>query len=391
MTIITHSEIAHKSGDSSPEGAALVNVGASVAGAFYPGLPLDDFMRGKSVDDHLAEYGAQLERVDPSVYSDAIRCATAKQKYIDWGAAESLANELEKSDPKAAQKLRMCHDVDKGKVEFCPTDPHHHSRYIPLSCDLRICPICAERHANRLMRRYEIRLALAMSQNVVGWRLRGLTLTMRRPEGGDDRALEAELVKASKKLMRHFGMRKDKRLGCVIAVEWGPKGGNLHAHITFYGPYLPYADIRTYWEKLTGNHQIWIRSYTSVSAALREGVKYAVKPLGIGKNGEIKLTVKDLVSIHHALQGRRRIHVLGSFYRGPLLKTLAAAQGVDLDSDKPEPVVQCEVCNDWLQSEPVGIMRSFVDRAKSSKSLILKEGIKSNISEIIRGKCHTLL
>lgn len=339
----------------------------------------ESFIFGKSASDLVSEYGSTIREIDPHIYSQAIRLAVNREKFYHWAGAEDMANVLERYDPAAADRLRKCHDKDAGRIEFCPSDPGHHARYIPESCDLRICPSCAERHSRRAMIRYEVRLNLLTSLGVRGWGLKGLTLTMRRDADSDDRDLYDLLVKKAKKLLRHFWLRDDKRAGAIMTVEWGPKGGNIHAHIILYGRYVDQSEIKDYWFKETEMTSVYITAYNGVSAALREGLKYATKPLGMSQ-GEILLTYEDLANIYLALKGRRRIHAFGSLFKGKFLKRLAAANGVDLDDDKPEMQTHCDVCGDALEREPIAIMRSFIAIAKGSEPLILKEGINFNIS-----------
>jgi Arc/MetJ-type ribon-helix-helix transcriptional regulator len=150
--------------------------------------------------------------------------------------------------------------------------------------------------------------------------------------------------------------------------------------VIVYGGYVDYFKIRKYWKKETGMTSVWIKRYHNVSEAIREGLKYATKPIGLNEHGNLNLSVDDLVKIHLALKGKRRVQSYGSLFKGKFLKKLAADRGVDLDDDKPVKQTHCGVCDAELETEPYAVMKSFIDKAKSSESFILREGINFNIS-----------
>src|SRR5690606_27310268 len=92
---------------------------------------------------------------------------------------------------------------------------------------------------------------------------------------GDLSAQARLLHQATKKLFKHF-WGDDKRAGAFAALEIGPQGGNVHAHVIVYGRYVAQADLSNYWHKLTGNPIVYVRR-VDADKAVAEGIKYCTK------------------------------------------------------------------------------------------------------------------
>ena len=257
-----------------------------------------------------------------------LRQAVKRVERERWADAGALAELLSKGgDPDAATKLLACHNPDHGQWLVFPVGdkPPEYKRE---RCWLRVCPTCAPAFAKKLRARYESRIAVVMSQNVPGWGLKKLELTMRR---GPDLATDlADLHKMTKKLVHHF-WGKDKRAGAFGAAEIGPQGGNVHSHIVVYGCYVSQKKISKYWEKLSRKHRrlytetnegdgdrvVWIKG-VAAGAAVREAIKYITKFAKHEEGDEgapgFALPIEDLAALHFALKGKRRAWSWGSFY-----------------------------------------------------------------------------
>jgi hypothetical protein len=275
-----------------------------------------------------------------------------------WQEAGQLADLLAAGgDERAAQKLRRCHDPNCGWVEFCSVDPGHHLRFHPERCWLRVCPSCAKALAQRLRDRYEGRIKAVVAANVQGWSLKMVTLTAKRE--GDLKAQLLAIHKATKKLVKHFWTRANKKAGAFATFEVGPQGGNVHVHVIVYGGYVKKQKLSDYWRKLTGNYIVDI-GMISIEKAVAEGIKYIAKfakdEKGDARHGAFVLPMEDLAALHFVLKGKRRAWSWGAFY------------GLDVDvEEEPDPEAeaikagQCPKCGAPLAMDSISAIRQLLD------------------------------
>jgi len=95
--------------------------------------------------------------------------------------------------------------------------------------------------------------------------------------------------------------------GALIVDEVGFNNTNLHAHILFYGPYLPQRRIANVWNKVSGNQVVWITLADGKGrGALCYMLKYVSKPPS--DDPEI------IGNLEVAFHGTRRVHAMGIFY-----------------------------------------------------------------------------
>ena len=98
-----------------------------------------------------------------------------------------------------------------------------------------------------------------------------------------------------------------KGWGAIWCDEVGRENTNLHAHILFYGPYIPQTRLAEVWNEISGHQVVYIKeSHKRGANALLYMLKYVSKP-----------PTSDPSQIGHlemAFHGTRRIHALGLFY-----------------------------------------------------------------------------
>lgn len=189
----------------------------------------------------------------------------------------------------------------------------------PLSCDLRVCPICAKGQARRVFHRYAPALRFASGH---GYRLKLITLTVRKT------TVEADVARISKLIPRFVDAAlRCPGFGALFALEVGPSG-NVHAHGVYFGPYQDQGALSRTWFDLTGDSPIVdIRAWRGKRlGALREALKYAIKA------GAVEPILAATAEV--AMKGRRRVRSYGLFF------------GV---SAGDPPLLECAVCgaSEW--------------------------------------------
>jgi hypothetical protein len=112
-----------------------------------------------------------------------------------------------------------------------------HTLFSPIYCDLRFCLRCAPRQFARLIEKYEPVLRSISARKKPGFAFRKITLTSRNtgslsPE--QVKKFNLDIKKTLKTLLRGV-----QGWGALFCDEVGFNNTNLHAHIIFYGPYVP--------------------------------------------------------------------------------------------------------------------------------------------------------
>lgn len=257
---------------------------------------------------------------------------------------------LRECDEKAADRYEYCHASGWGRASYCPTYHDaknaalaskpvdldavlkHTHKFYPSSCGLRICAICAEQQAARLMATYVPRVARAVKVRHPGWSLKHVTLT--RTVALHDENIGEEIKTALDAAHEVFKVISQGHpdAGGLAVLEIGPKGHLLHVHMIYYGPFVwhsehterkylkrkglpesdlsggPYLDVL--WHSLTGDYVVDIRKATP--ARVRYLVGY---PLKFDKETAAEtLTPEFLIALHLALKGRRRVRSWGAFF-----------------------------------------------------------------------------
>lgn len=286
-----------------------------------------DFDEGLSrfQGEHLADRLSMSDTTRQVIIgSPTVRAALAKEirdldRAGEVGGLREVAEGLLDCDPRAGEKFGRCHDIETYALGFHVHTDEGGQEEITVKhqrdrCWLRICPKCARDISARLRVRYAARLAAVELHRPRGFGFRHLTLTMRRGDGGRDLRADLDFIhKATKKLVHRFWTKADHRAGAFATVELGPQGGNVHVHAMIWGARVPQADISAYWEKLTGNPVIDIRIKTK-EQVIGECLKYITKLAKSEDGMEFTLSTSDLVALHLALKGKRRVWTFGSLY-----------------------------------------------------------------------------
>jgi len=209
---------------------------------------------------------------------------------------QKVANELDYQGYREVDRFRDC--GQEGWLDRCHACGK--PRYVPKGCDIRICPICARRFAERMSA--EILGAWKKIPRKTAWSAKHITLTVKTD--GDLRKALDRGYKAVSGLWRTFLKRPGS--GMVVSAEFGPENGNLHFHCFYYGPFIAHAELSNRWLELTGDSSVvYVRRVFNYKG-VREVLKYACKMLA--------LDPELVVRVHAALKGTRRIRTFGCFY-----------------------------------------------------------------------------
>lgn len=138
----------------------------------------------------------------------------------------------------------------------------------PIRCKLWSCPVCSQINRARV---------IAIARNSRPRAL--LTLTVSSRDYPDaDRAAEA--LKRGLRLMR-LRLKRHPRLSNFqfLAVFERHKSGHPHLHLLIRGEFLPWRELRTMWEEITGSYMVDIRKINSAGLAALYCAKYIGKDL----------------------------------------------------------------------------------------------------------------
>lgn len=151
-----------------------------------------------------------------------------------------------------------------------------HDLFSPIYCDLRFCPRCAPRQFARLLRKYEPVLKAVSAHKKAGFRIREITLTSRNT--GELTSAQIKKFNLDIKKTLKFLMHAVEGWGAIWCDEVGYENTNLHAHILFYGPYLPQDRLAQAWKHISGHEVVYIKeTHKRGGKALLYMLKYVSK------------------------------------------------------------------------------------------------------------------
>lgn len=238
-------------------------------------------------------------------------------------------------------------------VFVCKQDHTHDAEIVTQTCDLRICPDCARRHAARLAARYTPKMLELLHEHHRTYRFRLVTFTL--PYSLEDPNIREKYLHGFEQVYRVMDETMSvknpdwkKEQGFVVASEFGSEGYKLHYHAIHYGQYLDQGELTRRWFTATdGEAQIvdvraLVRKGKPIEEAVSEVFKYAIKFYSKDKiTREVKAIPAQLVpALAMALSGTRRVRAYGVFY------------------NIPEPQSEGHIC-DTCSSEMVGIPVSY--------------------------------
>ena len=139
-----------------------------------------------------------------------------------------------------------------------------------------------------------------------GFRLREITLTSLNTG-----TLTSEQIKTFNRVCQRRPWRrllKVKGWGAIWCDEVGFDNTNLHAHILFYGPFVPQRRLVEVWKQVSGFEVVYIEKAHArgLPGALDTCLKYVSKPPS-KRSQQIGL-------LEVAFHGTRRVHAVGFFY-----------------------------------------------------------------------------
>jgi|GEM_PF-6931243 len=274
---------------------------------------------------------------------------------MSYGIAPDFHDEL--------QRLLGYADKTSKKIETCglagrridckddDTPDRNHIRYVPVTCNRRVCPECAYRDMLDRTKQFSpiAETALEFSKHP-DWRVRFWTLTVKAaPKGADLRpyfdGLKSALFDMWRELFTTDKRKNRKKISCAeirkgidtpaLKASGGvffleTQGGwNPHLHGLVFSPFMNVDRVRESWKRHSakyglrgerihielpyvrrGGKEERCKTKEDFEGAISEIVSYPIKP---EKNGGRHDQVL-LAHVEAALQGRRRYIVKGAWY-----------------------------------------------------------------------------
>lgn len=263
-----------------------------------------------------------------------------------------------------------------------------HKFYVAYECELRYCPDCGPKLANKLFARQHDKLLFVAQQlmrcgiddcrecndaiqngKLPHWPPpRGhkppvvcakLDFTLRH-QAGETTPPAPERMRELNQLIKKFCRAIEKRYrikrseyGLAYCDELGGNNNNPHAHAIYVGPWLPQKkkELSALWHEITGNSFILSIKYAEdFGRALYHAVKYPAK--FAERSSPERLA--DLEVVFHRV---RRFHTLAAFYAPEVPET------------EPPAAWDCPICHSPL-SEPRGFEGIQELRARGLRDLV---------------------
>jgi hypothetical protein len=213
-----------------------------------------------------------------------------------------------------------------ASLEVCSADPDHFQKIQCVSCDNRLCPQCARRHAARLVHRYTPAIFDALDNAPKNWSLRQIVLTTDVDAYADN--LRDEIKRLSNLVVDLFDSVLDAgwraKQGLLFGYEFGTQGGKLHFHCLHLGPFIAQDVLSSTWADITGYQVVHVKrvadfqsSDDEIAEAVSEALKYTTKfHKENPETGEVAWLSPDLLPrLHVAMSGTRRVRSYGVFYK----------------------------------------------------------------------------
>lgn len=269
-------------------------------------------------------------------------------------------------------------------VFVCAADHKHECEIFAQTCDLRICPDCARRHAARLAARYAPKMIELAHHHHRTYRFRLVTFTL--PYALTDKDIRKKYLRGFKQVERVMAEMMTPKCpdwkaeqGFIVAAEFGSEGLKLHYHVIHYGQYLEQAELARRWFTATDGVASIVdvrklaREGKPLEEAIQEVFKYAVKFFSKDKiTRQVKCIPAELIPVlAGVLDKTRRVRAYGVFFKIP----------------EPDGAGHlCEACGSEMVGIPVSYFEIFCNtgmlpneywRAKNDDRLLLKPADKS--------------
>jgi len=276
--------------------------------------------------------------------------------------------------PEMATRWKSCSEFPKTKINakagakipanaevvfVCSGNHQHDLEVYAQTCDLRICPDCARRHAARLAARYTPKMLEVLHQHHRTHRFRLVTFTL--PYSLDEVDIRQKYLDGFEQVYRVMdemmvGKNPDwkKEQGFFTTAEFGSEGHKLHYHVIHYGQYLEQGELSRRWFTATDGAayvvdvRALVRKGKPLEEAVQEVFKYAVKFFSKDKEtSEVKCIPAQLIpALAMALAGTRRVRSYGIFYNIP-------------EPDAAEHI--CDICSSKMVGIPVTYFETFLN------------------------------
>lgn len=188
----------------------------------------------------------------------------------------------------------------------------------PTSCDLRVCPECAQRRATDLAMQLRPGIEkISRSLPRPHYQLRHVVLTcdvQLSEHIAEVKALCRQLRTAAREMFQMM-FPGDQYLGGMIGLEFGPQGNKLHLHCLVACQWIQKYELSDLWNWFNGGRGsvTWVSIVDDVNDAIEEMTHYCIKPFEGDEQGAD--SAMRLYYIHQTLCGVRRFVTFGTFYK----------------------------------------------------------------------------
>ncbi len=208
-------------------------------------------------------------------------------------------------------------------------------------CNIRYCPLCGSRRANKYVKKYLPYVVEFVKQNP-RFKPCLLTLTQKKIKGESKKDARERILKSFKQLIRRKFFVEYFAGGIwACEVTESESGNHSHLHIViFRRKFIDAKLLKEEWSKVSpGAKNLNIRLIDSLENGLRESIKYISKPIP-AENLTLQ-SVKEILE----LKGLRMIDTFGefrSFYRD-----FELPKADETESDKVDFVIGecCPACS----------------------------------------------
>ena len=240
------------------------------------------------------------------VISDAIK----RKKAIDRAYNLKTAKILRRNGIEGkAERLETCGTVHGYYAcEECPGT----KKVVQDFCSLpRLCPSCARVERSKVIDSILDSVRLIIKDKkfpILGYDWRFITLTVKT--AGHYQKAVANAIQGFSKIWKNDLSKTGA--AAVRAVEFGPKNGNVHIHVLYYGKFFCKEKLSKIWKRYTGSYvvDICIVKKGNVENQVREICKYITKFTDVSN--------ARLVEMWESVYRRRLVERYGLFRKNVL-------------------------------------------------------------------------
>lgn len=264
--------------------------------------------------------------------------STSERLEIKYKTQDKLVRLLnDVGEDRTAQSMALCgqkFDVLTCGEHIVAETPNHR-------CNVRYCPLCSGRRANKYRRKY-LPYALAFVKlSPVKLTPCLLTLTQKKIKSEKLKDSRERILKSFKKLIRH-NFFADYFDGGIFTIEntISDDGNHCHIHcVVFRKRFIDHKLLKLQWAKVSaGAENLNIKLIDDLESGLGECIKYISKPLDVDKFERKHLS--ELLEI----KGKRMIDTFGKFRSFSVAYELPEEEEIE-KKEKLEEGNLCWKCN----------------------------------------------